>query len=327
MAFDTFGTLGFGCMGITAFYGKSMEDEACTALLKEVFDMGYSHFDTAEVYRQDDKVNEVQIGAFLKTLDRKSFTVATKFFPGLHENKCDKDTVATAVDRSLENLGLEYVDLYYLHRMPPTLEEAKQWMESIKTCVSAGKVKNVGLSEVPADWLPELHAIHPVTAVQQEWSLLTREIVEKELIPVYKELGIGIVAYSPLARNLLAGPPEEVTDWRANHPRYAQENYEKNKELARKIKEMAETKGKSAAQLSLAWLYHKANKLGVKMLPIPGTTKVANARDNYGAVGVELTDEEAKQLEELGATVVGLRGNESYQNMSVERFSKVRKLA
>jgi aryl-alcohol dehydrogenase-like predicted oxidoreductase len=256
-------------------------------------------------------------------MPRDSFTVATKFFPGLHNDengtpKCDQATVTTAVDQSLQNLGLEFVDLYYLHRMPPTLELAEEWMRSIKTCVEAGKVRNVGLSEVGPEWLRKLHAIHPVAAVQQEWSLITRNLEEK-LVPVYRELDIAVVAYSPLARNLLVttetAPPQ---DFRANQPRYSEENYQKNLELSAKIKAMADAKDRTAAQLSLAWIYYKAAKLGVRVVPIPGTTKVANAKDNIASLSTQLNDEEAGQLEALAAAVAGARGSELYQSMGIE---------
>lgn len=190
-------------------------------------------------------------------------------------------------------------------------------MRSMKAVVESGKVKHVGLSEFSGEWIRKMHAVHPVACVQQEWSLLTRNL-EDLVLPVYRELGIGVVAYSPLARNLLANPAEAPQDWRANQPRYAADNFAKNKELGDKIAAMAASKDRTPAQLSLAWLYYQARKLGVVVVPIPGTTKVANARDNIGGVGVELTDEEAAQLEELGGLVAGARGNEQYQQMSIE---------
>lgn len=314
----TVSPMGFGCMGITAFYGASMEDDAAVELLREAHGMGYTHFDTAEVYRQGDKTNEEQVGRFLQTLPRESFTVATKFMPGTHDNKCDVETVMAAVDASLSRLGLDYVDLYYCHRMPPTIEMAEEWMHSMKVVVESGKVRHVGLSEVSPDWLRRLHAIHPIACVQQEWSLLTRNL-ETTVLPVYKELGIGVVAYSPLARNLLTNPSEAPQDWRANTvPRFSADNWAKNKELGEQIAAMAESKGRTPAQLSLAWLLYNARKLGVTVVPIPGTTKAKNAADNITSLSVNLTDEEAGQLEELGALVAGERGNDMYKQMSLE---------
>jgi aryl-alcohol dehydrogenase-like predicted oxidoreductase len=316
--------MGFGAMGITAFYGPPMEDEAAVALLTRVYNTGFTHFDTAEVYQGKtaegvQKYNEEQLGNFLRTLPRQSFTVATKFLPQVHGGKCDLATVTAAVDASLAKLGLQYVDLYYCHRMPATLEDAEEWMRSMKAIVASGKVKHVGLSEVGMDWLRRMHAIHPVACVQQEWSLLTRNL-EDTVLPVYKELGIGVVAYSPLARNLLGGAQEALgkDDWRSDQPRYNPENLAKNQDLVRQIAALGQERGKTPAQLSLAWLYHRARSLGVTVVPIPGTTKAERAAENWASLDAQLTDSEMAQLETLGSLVAGARGNESYQNMSLE---------
>jgi len=312
--------LGFGCMGITAFYGEPMEDDKAVELLKAAYDMGYRHFDTAEVYKTETKFNEEQLGNFLKTVPRDSYTVATKFFPGLHgEENYDLECVMGAVDASLKKLGLDYIDLYYSHRPPKTLELAEQWMRSIKEVVKTGKVKNVGLSEYSPEWTRKCHAIHPIAAMQIEWSLVTRNLVEDILLSCCKELKIAIVAYSPLARNLLAGVQTEVPqDWRKNNPRHSEENLKRNQELVQQIEELGKKRGANAAQLSLAWLYFKAKELGVDMVAIPGTTKIANAKTNMDGVNIELTKEDAAILEELGTKVAGERGNEGYANMSLE---------
>eukprot|EP00913_Durusdinium_trenchii_P026121 g24504.t1 len=333
-------------MGITAFYGTSMEDEDCVKLLKAAYDMGYRHFDSAEVYKSETKNNEEtreQVGRFLRTVPRESFTVATKYWPGAHGETYDLASTLEAVDGSLTRLGLESIDLYYIHRPPPTLEQAEAWMRSMKEIVAMGKVKYVGLSEFSPEWTRALHAIHPVTAMQIEWSLVTRSAeAKRRRRERWEELGISIVAYSPLARNLLAAAPTEVpTDWRAAQPRYSEENLKKNQELLKKIEEMAKSKSCTAAQLSLAWLYFKAGELGLTMIAIPGTTKIANAEANFAGLKVTITkdlgapsrrrveleaklqrvrggcpsgprtQEEATLLEELGAQVAGNRGNES----------------
>ncbi|CAJ1387111.1 unnamed protein product [Effrenium voratum] len=312
--------LGFGCMGITAYYGASMEDEPAIELLKAVYDMGYRHFDSAEAYKSETKHNEEQLALFFKTVPRDSYTVATKFMPFMHEGEaCDLESLTQAVDASLARLGLDYVDLYYCHRPPSTLEKAEQWMASMKEIVKSGKVRHVGLSEFSPDWVRKLHAIHPVAAIQIEWSLVTRNLVEEFLLDCCKELGIGVVAYSPLARNLLAAAPVEVpTDWRAAQPRYSEENLKQNQELLKKIEAMAEAKSVTAAQLSLAWLYFKAEQLGLSMIAIPGTTKIANAKTNLASLGVALTPEDAAALEALASAVAGDRGNERYLTMSIE---------
>jgi len=239
---------------------------------------------------------------------------------GVHGDKCDLATVTAAVDASLARLGLAHVDLYYCHRMPSTVQRAEEWMHSMKAIVKTGKVKHVGLSEVGEAWLRRLHAIHPVACVQQEWSVLTRNL-EDTVVPVYKELGIGVVAYSPLARNLLAGIADEAPkkgDFRAAHPRYSADNLAKNKELVDQIAELAKAKSVTSAQLSLAWLYHRARVLGVTVVPIPGTTKSQRAAENLAALKVVLSDSEAAKLQELGALVAGARGNEQYQASSLE---------
>mmetsp|Transcript_60960 Transcript_60960/g.137490 ORF Transcript_60960/g.137490 Transcript_60960/m.137490 type:complete len:331 (-) Transcript_60960:78-1070(-) len=311
--------LGFGCMGITAFYGAAMEDDKAVELLKSVYDMGYRHFDTAEAYRTETKHNEEQLGLFFKTVPRDSYTVATKFWPAMHGSNYDVPCVMEAVDASLKRLGLEYVDLYYSHRPPDTLEQAVQWMESMKAIVATGKVKYVGLSEFNPEWTRKLHAIHPVAAMQIEWSLVTRNLVEDILLECCKELNIGIVAYSPLARNLLAAPPTETPDdWRKDNPRYSAENLKRNQELAQKIEDLGKKRGASAAQLSLAWLLYKAKSLGLQVMPIPGTTKAQNAKTNMDSATIQITSEDAAALEELGAMVAGKRGTEWYEGVSLE---------
>jgi len=326
--------LGFGCMGITAFYGPAMADSEALSLLEAVYSNGVRHFDTAEVYQQfeavvpnSSKYNEEVLGKFLQSKEAGSYTVATKFFPGLHNGACDAETVSTAVSDSLTRLGVPQIDLYYLHRMPSSIDLLEEWMRAMKDVVQSGRVKYVGLSEAPPEWLRRAHAIHPVACVQQEWSLLTREPVESSLVPVCKELGVSIVAYSPLARNLLALGKDDLApcDWRSAQPRYAdQENFEKNKELASKVAALAGGLGLTGAQLSLAWLHQRAKEMGVACVAIPGTTKVQHALDNIAALQCrQLTDSEMAQLAELGANVAGARGNADYISMAFEGKSQL----
>ena len=317
---------GFGCMGMTAFYGPAMANSDGVALLQAVHSAGCTHFDTAEAYQQFGGAiegtfhfNEELVGTFLRTLPRESYTIATKFAPRLHQGKCDYETVSAAVDASLARLGLEAVDLYYCHRPPETVELLEEWMASIARVVASGRVRHVGLSEVPPSWLRRAHAVHAVACVQQEWSLLTRNL-EKELVPTCVELDVGVVAYSPLARSLLTttsgGPPK---DWRSDHPRFADEaNLIANRALAAEVATLAEAKGCSAAQLCLAWLTHRAASLGVGAIAIPGTTKVANALSNIAAHGVRLSAEDAASLEMIGATVAGARANDAYLQAALE---------
>ena len=324
--FSSNASVGFGCMGMTAFYGPAMQDEAGVELLTSVHASGCVHFDTAEIYKQFDNVlpgtqtfNESLVGLCFRTLPRESFTLATKYFPNLHDGQVNYESVSQAVDDSLERLGLQYIDLYYCHRMPSSVEQLEEWMASMKQVVTSGRVRHIGLSEVPAAWLRCAHAIHPVSAVQQEWSLLTREPCESDVVPVCKELGISIVAYSPLARNLLADPKEAVPDdWRKDHPRYQQRNYERNRALAKEVSALASARGVSAATLSIGWVLNKARRLGVTCVPIPGTTNAAHAKANLAAATVELSDAEMSKLEELGASCAGERANEGYVKQALE---------
>ena len=316
--------IGMGCMGITAFYGAPMKQDDATALLQHAYEGGCRHFDTAEIYKsknpfKDDDggvYNEAVLAPFLATVPRDSVTVATKFMPFKYGGQCDYATVKGALERSLKRLGLAAVDVYYCHRIP-SLPDALEFVAACKRLAGEGLLRHVGLSEICGAWLRRCHAVHPIAAVQQEWSLLTRNL-EAELVPVCAELNVGIVAYSPLARNLLcpAGPKPE--DWRATNPRYAEGNWAKNVALAERVAEIAEAKGATAAQLSLAWLLHKAAALGVRVVPIPGTTKRAHSTANLAAAALTVTDEEMSALEALGATVAGARGGEDYVARAIE---------
>eukprot|EP00634_Sargassococcus_sp_CCMP2135_P011705 CAMPEP_0198657608 /NCGR_PEP_ID=MMETSP1467-20131203/17598_1 /TAXON_ID=1462469 /ORGANISM="unid. sp., Strain CCMP2135" /LENGTH=317 /DNA_ID=CAMNT_0044393809 /DNA_START=1 /DNA_END=954 /DNA_ORIENTATION=+ len=307
-------------MGLTAFYvDKPVSDEKCMEVLKCAYDTGCRHFDTAEAYvfkSEDGNVyNEAVLGKFLKTVPRDSYTVATKFRPGLWE--CDYDGIKASLTASLERLGLEYVDLYYAHRVL-SLDMAVAFGKVASKLKEEGLIKNVGYSEIIGAWLKECHAITPVAAVQQEWSLLTRSL-EPELVPVCKELGVTVVAYSPLARNLLSGLTKEPpADWRASNPRYSPENLKKNNELISKVAEIAKKYDCTAAQLSLAWLFFKAKQLGVAVVPIPGTTNLTNLADNLAATDIALSDDDMTLLEGIADQVAGDRGNSDYMARGIE---------
>lgn len=311
--------LGFGCMGITAFYGDPLPDDKAMELLKGVYDTGCRHFDTAEVYRSGDLYNESVLGKFFKTVPRDNFTVATKFMPQAHDSKNDYETVKAALKASLERLGLEYVDLYYSHRITD-LEGAIEFTKSAQKLKKEGLLKEIGLSEISPEWLRKVNAeAGPIDAVQQEWSLLTRNL-EEELVPTCKELDITIVAYSPLARNLLASkvtvPP---TDWRGSLPRYQAENLKANNKIVDVMEEISKRYKCSPAQLALAWLFKKADSLGVSVVPIPGTTKLHRAESNIESARIDISDEaDMQKLEELASMVAGARGTESYIKMGFE---------
>jgi aryl-alcohol dehydrogenase-like predicted oxidoreductase len=321
------GDIGFGCMGITAFYGAPMEEAAATELLASVYELGYRHFDTAEIYKtgnpfsDDDggEFNEVVCGKFFATVPRESFTVATKIHPGKHKGKTDYATVKAALLKSLARLKLDYVDLYYCHRIP-SKSGALEFMASCKRLVEEGLIRHVGLSEICGAWLREAHAVHPVAAVEQEWSLLTRGAVESELAPVCAELGVTIVAYSPLARNMLCAPTvaDVSADWRAQLPRFMPENAAANAALMVEVGACAAAHGCTAAQLSLAWLLARAAQLGVRCFPIPGTTKQAHAAENVAGAKVTLTETELALLETFAARVAGERAYASYVSAAIE---------
>jgi aryl-alcohol dehydrogenase-like predicted oxidoreductase len=309
--------LGFGCMGITAFYGASMADDAALKLLQAVYDAGCRHFDTAEVYATKEKHNEDILGDFFKTVPRDSFTVATKYWP--QDGQYDYKRVKTSLQASLKRLQLDYVDLYYAHRVT-SLEGGLQFGATAKRLKEEGLIKEVGLSEVNGVWLRQIHAVTPIAAVQQEWSLMTRSL-EAELVPACAALGVTIVAYSPLARNLLASTTltQAPDDWRATTvPRYAAENLAHNQKVTAQVHALAEKYDATAAQLSLAWLFHKAAALGVSVVPIPGSTKMAHATGNLGATKIRISDADLVVLEGLAVEVAGDRGTEGYMSMTME---------
>lgn len=302
---------GYGAMGLTAFYGPPQTNEQGIAVMRAAYDQGVRMFDTAQIYQQFGKpvpgtyvFNEELVGAFAKTVGRENVTLATKFYPG---TEYSKEKLFQATDQSLARLGVDCIDLYYCHRMyPEEVVTIEAFMADMKELVVAGKVKHVGLSEASAATIRRAHAVHPVAVIQQEWSLFARDL-EEEIVPTCQELGISIVAYSPIARGMLSGaltdPPK---DWRASIPYLTEENIEANKVLVAKIKDMAAAKHATAAQICLAWVIHKGG------IPIPGTTKVSHVQSNWGACDVVLTPSDMAALEELGNTVKGLRGDESY---------------
>mmetsp|Transcript_1665 Transcript_1665/g.2386 ORF Transcript_1665/g.2386 Transcript_1665/m.2386 type:complete len:337 (+) Transcript_1665:192-1202(+) len=310
--------LGFGCMGISSFYGEAMEEDAAMKLLQTVYDNGCRHFDTAELYSNEDpnKHNEKYLGRFLATVPRDSFTVATKYWPA--NNMSEYDRVKSHLQQSLDRLGLEYVDLYYSHRVP-TLECGIAYVLSAKKLQEEGLIKAIGLSEVSGNWLKEIVTTTGVKidAVQQEWSLLSRSL-EEELVPVCKELDITIVAYSPLARNLLVQKLDAIpNDWRSTNPRYQQ--LEQNKKFADQVHDIAEKMKCTPAQLCLAWLFHKAGELGVSVVPIPGTTKPERAIGNIASTDIiDMDQDDLKVLDAMAKDVVGDRYDEGFMGGLME---------
>lgn len=318
MAMD-FGAQGFGCMGLTAFYGPAVPTAHGVAVMMEAYKQGVRHFDTAQIYQQFGavvegtfKFNEDLVGAFLRTVGREHVTVATKFFPrgGPRQGvpyAYSRELLFAETDASLARLGVDTIDVYYLHRMyPEETVSIEVFMADMKALVDAGKIKHVGLSEASAATIRRAHAVHPLACIQQEWSLFARDL-EEELVPTCKELGIQIVAYSPIARGLLGGAlTEPPKDWRSTIPYLSENNIAANRALVETIEGMAKAKGATVAQVCLAWVMAKGG------VPIPGTTSLAHAASNWGATEVRMTEEDMATVEKLGAQVKGLRGDEGY---------------
>ncbi|XP_015697450.1 probable aldo-keto reductase 1 [Oryza brachyantha] len=306
--------LGFGCMGLTGVYNAPVAEEDGVAVIRRAFDAGVTFFDTADAYGPH--TNEVLLGKVLKQLPREKVQVATKFgIAGFDANgmlvKGTPDYVRACCEASLERLAVDYIDLYYQHRIDQSVP-IEETMGELKKLVEEGKVKYVGLSEASADTIRRAHAVQPITAVQMEWSLWTRDI-EEEIIPLCRELGIAIVPYSPLGRGFFAGraavqsiPSESLL---SKHPRYNGENLEKNKVFYTRLEELATKYGCSPAQLALSWVLHQ----GDDVAPIPGTTKVKNLDDNIGAVKIKLSKEDLNVIssavpagEVAGSRVIGV---------------------
>src|SRR6478752_3530477 len=287
-------------MGMSEFYGTADEGEAI-ATIHRALELGVNFLDTADAYGPFK--NERLVGRAIK--DRRDEVVlATKFGSVRNEQgerlgiRGDREYVLAACNASLERLGTEYIDVYYQHRVDPDtpIEETVGAMAEL---VERGKVRYLGLSEAAADTIRRAHAVHPITALQTEYSLWERE-PETKVFPVLAELGIGFVPYSPLGRGFLTGQfrsPDDFAadDFRRHSPRFQGENFARNLQLVDRVKELADAKGCTPAQLALAWLLAQ----GAHIVPIPGTKKRDRLRENVGATDVELSAEDLTRLDEL----------------------------
>ncbi|MDZ5662859.1 aldo/keto reductase [Nocardioides sp. S-58] len=296
-------TLGLGCMGMSEFYGTPDEQSGIDTI-RRALDLGVTFLDTADMYGPF--TNERLVGRALEDR-RDEVQLATKF--GNERNpdgswvgiNGSPDYVRRACDASLERLGVDHIDLYYQHRVDKTVP-IEETVGAMKELVEAGKVRHLGLSEAGADTIRRAHAVHPVTALQTEYSLFTRDL-EDEVMPVLRELGIGLVPYSPLGRGMLTGAVTreslEADDSRATgrFPRFSGDALDANLALVAKVKELAADKGCTPGQLALAWVLAQGDPdLGV--VPIPGTKRVAYLEENVGAVAVELTHDDLAALEQ-----------------------------
>lgn len=306
--------LGLGCMSLTGIYNTSLTDEAGIAVIKHAFNRGITFFDTSDVYGPH--TNEVLVGKALKELPREKVQLATKFgIAGRLGTEIvvngKPEYVRASCEASLKRLGVDYIDLYYIHRIDQTVP-IEDTMAELNKLVEEGKVKYVGLSEASPETIRRAHVVHPISAIQMEWSLWSRDI-EDDIVPVCRELGLGIVSYSPLGRGFFGGKAvAESISGNSNLaliPRFQGENLEKNKIFYTRLKNIAEKHQCSSAQLALAWILHQ----GHDVVPIPGTTKIKNLDDNIGSLELKLTEDDLKEISHA-VNMEEVAGSRSYEN-------------
>jgi aryl-alcohol dehydrogenase-like predicted oxidoreductase len=311
------GALGLGCMGMSEFYGAGDEAESIRTIHRAL-ELGVTMLDTADMYGPF--TNEQLVGKAIKGR-RDGVFVATKF--GIVRDPSDPtrrgisgkgDYVRSACDASLKRLGVEHIDLYYQHRVDAStpIEETVGAMADL---IQAGKVRHLGLSEASAANVRRAYAVHPIAALQNEWSLWSRDLEENGQLDAARELGVSIVAYSPLGRGFLTGAftsPDDFTadDFRRSSPRFMGENFQKNLDLVRHVEQLAKQKGCTTSQLALAWLLAR----GPDVIPIPGTKRVKYLEENVGALDVKLSDAELQEIEAIFPT--GAASGARYADMS-----------
>jgi aryl-alcohol dehydrogenase-like predicted oxidoreductase len=291
--------LGLGCMGMSFAYGPTDEAES-VRVLRRYLELGGNFLDTAEIYGP--YTNEELLGRFLRDVPRDGLVVATKFAFRLDQNNVrtldgSPANVRRACDASLGRLGTDVIDLFYQHRVDPKVP-IEETVGAMSELVTAGKVRALGLSEASPETLRKAAKIYPISALQSEYSLWSREISTNGVLSTCRELGTSFVPYSPLGRGFLTGAIQKVadldpTDWRRTNPRFTEESLTSNLKLAEAVKELAAKKGCSPAQFALAWVLAQGND----MIPIPGTKRVRYLEDNMGALAVHLSESDLEETE------------------------------
>ena len=320
------GIQGLGCMGISEFYGDT-DQAAARAALDAALDAGVTLFDTADVYGSG--ANEEFLAPFVRA-HRDEITLATKFAivrkaedPRYRAVSNDPGYIRQAVEASLRRLGVDVIDLYYMHRRDPAVPFAES-VGAMAELVAEGKVKHLGLSEVTGAELREAHAVHPIAAVQSEWSLFSRD-VEISLVGAAADLGVAVVPYSPLGRGFLTGAFQDAAadltggDFRQSQPRFTGENAKRNADLLDPVRKAAKAHDATLGQIALAWVHSRAAVHGLTVAPIPGTRKAERVRENTAATRIELNDLELEWLDQIAAQVAGDR----YPDMSSTSTARV----
>ncbi|WP_030668590.1 aldo/keto reductase [Streptomyces rimosus] len=312
------GVQGLGCMGMSFAYGPTEDEGEARATLERAFELGVTLFDTADMYGLGH--NEEFISPFIRA-HRDEVVLATKFAiaadpadplnPAKRSIRNDRPYIRQAVEASLRRLGVDEIDLYYMHRRDPDIP-IEDTVGAMAELVAEGKVKHLGLSEVTGTELRAAHGVHPIAAVQSEWSLFSRD-VEDGVVPAARDLGVGFVPYSPLGRGFLTGSfvsaEKELTDddFRRQQPRFTGDNAKANAALLEPVREVAAAHGASLGQVALAWVQQQAQVHGLAVVPIPGTRKRSRVEENAAATRIVLSAEELALLEPVASKVAGDR--------------------